>query len=175
MPSRGIFNWPRQTASKTPDEVTIEAGHWGHDLSSAPDMMHVWTNLGIRPTPDTGPRSVCNARLPAASVRLLDWGFQKGAGSPEHTSVVALLHIFIRQFESICVSTSCANQMFLHRMSYSVALFTVRSSSVCQVVGSANSAVICMSPWYIFEWLSDLKPVLESLGLGWAGWRAFAL
>lgn len=49
--------------------------------------------------------------------------------------------------------------MFLYRMSYSAVLFTVRSSSVCQHVGSANSMVICMFPWYILDWLSNLKPL----------------
>lgn len=46
IPSRGIFNWPRQTATTTLDEVTIEEGHQGHDLSSAPDKQPVWTNWG---------------------------------------------------------------------------------------------------------------------------------
>lgn len=62
----------------------------------------------------------------------------------------------------MCVSTNCANQMFLYRMSYSAVLFTVRSSSVCQDVGSTNSMVICMFPWYILGWLSNLKPLTRT-------------
>lgn len=62
----------------------------------------------------------------------------------------------------MCASTNCANQMFLYRMSYSAVLFTVRSSSVCQDVGSANSMVICMFPWYILDWLSNLKPLTRT-------------
>lgn len=49
--------------------------------------------------------------------------------------------------------------MVLYRMSYAAVLFTVRSSSVCQDVGSANSMVICMFPRYILDWLSNLKPL----------------
>lgn len=49
--------------------------------------------------------------------------------------------------------------MFLYRMSHSAVLFTVRSSSVFQDVGSANSMVICMFPRYILDWLSNLKPL----------------
>lgn len=66
-----ILNWPRQTAATTPDEVTMKRGHQGHDLSSAPDKRPVWTNLGLGLAPDTGPRSVWDARSPAASARLL--------------------------------------------------------------------------------------------------------
>lgn len=51
--SGGILNWPRQTATVTPDEVTMRQGHQGHDLSSAPDKRPVWTKLGIRPALDT--------------------------------------------------------------------------------------------------------------------------
>lgn len=69
--SGGILNWPRQTAATTPDEVTMKRGHQGHDLSSAPDKRPVWTNLGLGLAPDTGPRSVWDARSPAASARLL--------------------------------------------------------------------------------------------------------
>lgn len=47
IPSRGILNWPRQTATTTPDEVTMGQGQRGHDLSSAPDKRPVWTNLGL--------------------------------------------------------------------------------------------------------------------------------
>lgn len=70
-PRGGILNWPRQTAATTPDEVTMKRGHQGHDLSSAPDKRPVWTNLGLGLAPDTGPRSVWDARSPAASARLL--------------------------------------------------------------------------------------------------------
>lgn len=42
-------------------------------------------------------------------------------------------------------------------MSSPAALFTIRSSSVCQNAASANSMVICMFPWYILDWLSNLK------------------
>lgn len=49
------------------------------------------------------------------------------------------------------------NQMFQYRMSSSAALFTIRSSSVCQNAASTNSTVICMFPWYILDWLSNLK------------------
>lgn len=69
--SGGILNWPRQTAATTPDEVTMKRGHQGHDLSSPPDKRPVWTNLGLGLAPDTGPRSVWDARSPAASARLL--------------------------------------------------------------------------------------------------------
>lgn len=69
--SGGILNWPRQTAATTPDGVTMKRGHQGHDLSSAPDKRPVWTNLGLGLAPDTGPRSVWDARSPAASARLL--------------------------------------------------------------------------------------------------------
>lgn len=52
--------------------------------------------------------------------------------------------------------------MFLYRMSHSAVLFTVRSTSVFQDVGSANSTVICMFPRYILDWLSNLKPLTRT-------------
>lgn len=72
IPSRGIFNWPRQTATTTLDEVTIEEGHRGHDLSSAPDKRPVWTNWGgLGQTQTLVPDQFGMRTLPAASVRLL--------------------------------------------------------------------------------------------------------
>lgn len=61
-------------------------------------------------------------------------------------------------FVSVCVC-KLRIETLLYRMSYSAVLFTVRSSSVCQDVGSANSMVICMFPRYILDWLSNLKPL----------------
>lgn len=55
------------------------------------------------------------------------------------------------------MSTDWVNQMFLYRTSYSAVLCTVRSSSVCQDPGLANSTAICMFPWYILGWLSNLE------------------
>lgn len=82
---------------------------------------------------------------------------------PVYTSAVALLHIFIRQLKKNQKNPcQLCSQMFLYRMSLSAVLFTVRSSSVFQDVGSANSMVICMFPRYILDWLSNLKPLTRT-------------
>lgn len=84
------------------------------------------------------------------------------AEPPVCTSVDALRHLFIRQFcEYVSVCKLCSH-MFLYRMSHSAAPFTVRSSSVFQDVGSANSMVICMFPRYILDWISNLKPLTRT-------------
>lgn len=158
-PGRGILNWPRQTATATPDEVTMGQGHWGHNLSSAPDKWPVWPSLELE----------CCRHWSQVSLRCrhhLQWGVSAGVSKRasffQRTSVVAPLYIFIRKcFMSACESTKWVNQMFLYRMSYSAVLFTVRSSWVCQDIGSPNSMVICMFPWYILDWLSNLKPLLS--------------
>lgn len=52
--------------------------------------------------------------------------------------------------------------MFLYRMFYSAVLLPYAPVQFVRDVGSANSLVICMFPWYILDWLSNLEPLTRT-------------
>lgn len=81
---------------------------------------------------------------------------------PVYASAVALLHIFIRQLKKNKKTVNCAFKCSCTECPFLLCFFTVRSSSVFQDVGSANSMVICMFPRYILDWLSNLKPLTRT-------------
>lgn len=135
------------------------AGSQGPDPSSASDKQPVWTNLGLGQTQTL---ALGQFGMPPPCSIAFSRRFLKRCGLlSTHLSLPHLTSSLV-SIVSMCVSTNCANQMFLYRMSYSAVLFNIRSSSVCQDVGSANSMVICMFPWYILDWLSNLKPLTRT-------------
>lgn len=159
IPTRRILKRPRQTATMTLDEVTMGKGHRGHDLSSTPVKQAVSLHLGL-----AQPQTLVPGQI--------------GTHSPEPASTGQSFYVQVCKWPSLwsthicCCPTSPLHwavlwgcvcklriEMVLYRMSYAAVLFTVRSSSVCQDVGSANSMVICMFPRYILDWLSNLKPL----------------
>lgn len=85
---KGVFFWGGGRVQViTPQRGDIELAQtnsrndpwWGNNETGSPrsrpvlspDKRPVWTNLGLGLAPDTGPRSVWDARSPAASARLL--------------------------------------------------------------------------------------------------------
>lgn len=159
IPTRRILKWPRQTATMTLDEVTMGKGHRGHELSSTPVKQAVSLHLGL-----AQPQTLVPGQI--------------GTQSPEPASTGQSFYVQVCKWLSLwsthicCCPTSPLHwavlwlcvckwriETILYRMSYSAVLFTVRSRSVFQDVGSANSMVICMFPRYILNWLSNLKPL----------------
>lgn len=138
--SRGILNTTRQSATTTPSEVTMKQGHRGHDLSSAPDKQPVWTNLRL-----VWPQTLVTGQPEMQAGWSLHFKLEVSQRHMSPNTYLSLLSPH-QGFLRMIVSTNCLNQMFLNRPSYSAALFTVRSTSVCHDAGWPCSMVICMFP-----------------------------
>lgn len=70
-PQRGDIELAQTNSRNDPWWGNNEAGSPRSRPVLSPDKRPVWTNLGLGLAPDTGPRSVWDARSPAASARLL--------------------------------------------------------------------------------------------------------
>lgn len=124
------------------------AGSLGHDLSSASDKQPVWPKLGYSQvqTLVPGPVIRCGVDIALPSSYIHHW--------PTSHLYLAIL------WE--CVSTNrCKSSVLVQNVLFCCA-FTLRSSSVCQDVGSANSMVIYMFLWYTLNWLSNLNPLTQT-------------
>ena len=138
----------------------MEQGHRGHDLSPAPDKRPVWTNLGLGQGQTLVPDQL-GTHTPSCITYAFRQISKKAQSLPSTHLYLPHFTSSLGSFVSICVCPQTV-QIRCSCTECPILLSTVRSSSVCQDVGSANSTVICMFPWYIVNWLSNQNPLTRT-------------